>query len=162
MSKVIQLSIVLGRTHRPDIAIADFWQRARSAVEGLAVSIDCTAIYVADSDRGEEISHDGLKVVRLDISDNGRLSNFADRSVTKAGPLGVLARLAAYNLASRAVAHAVAADAELATAICTSDVIVAADPEADRAIWKLRRRTDAKLLHGPFAMANALAELAQQ
>lgn len=162
MNKAIHLSILLGGAHRPDIAIDDFWQQAQSAVAASAVPIECMAIYVSSSDPGEEIARDGVNVVRLDISDNGQLNNFIDGWTTRSGPLGVLARLAKTNLASRKVARAVAANPELTVLMCASDVIVAADPEADRAIWKLRRRTDARLLHGPFAMANALAEVAQQ
>ncbi|MDO5751479.1 hypothetical protein, partial [Arthrobacter sp.] len=75
--------------------------------------------------------------------------------------MGILARLLRYNVDSRRIARAFEADKILRAEVCGVDIIVAADPEADRALWNMRRKTGAQLLHGPFAMTNALAALAR-
>lgn len=162
MSNPIQLTILLGKTHRADVAIEDFWQRAQSAVAGSGVPLQCLAIQAVAVSGSEELAHDNVKIVQLAVSVGGRSLRLANRWAAKSGPMGVAGRLAQYNLASRSVARALAGDRELTKSICGSDVIVAADPEADRAVWKLRKRTSAQLMHGPFAMANALTTIARK
>lgn len=159
MTETIQLSILFGRTHRPDIAIGDFWRQAQAAVSHSGSSLQCSAIYATHAGRVDVLGEEELALTGLLISEEGRVGALLNRWIATPGPLGMAARLGKHNLASRNVARAVAADKKLTEAICKSNVIVAADPEADRAIWNLRSRTSAQLLHGPFAMANALAEL---
>ncbi|MCQ9163017.1 hypothetical protein [Arthrobacter sp. STN4] len=143
------------------MAIDELVRQAREAVSDFGIALHCVAGYVQGPSVREPVSHDEVVVVGLGVPAAGRLGALVESLAARPGPLGIAARLAKYNLASRRVARALKANRELTNIFCRADVIVSADPEADRAVWKLRRRTDARLMHGPFAMANALSEAAR-
>lgn len=160
MTKPIQLALLLGPSERPDMAIDELWRRAQSALADHDVPVHCVAAY-ARSPRSEgTVRHGDVDVVELAVGAPGKLGALVDSLAAKPGPLGIAGRLAKYNLASRRIARALNANRQLADTVCRADIVVSADPEADRAVWMLRRRTNARLLHGPFAMANALSEAA--
>ncbi|WP_207346225.1 hypothetical protein [Arthrobacter sp. E3] len=161
MKESIQLAILLGRGERADVAIDELWRNAQSAVAQWNVPVVCVAGYAQLPHANETLSHNSVKVVGLKIPAAGRLGVLVDTLAAKHGPVGIVGRLVQYNLASRRVARALNADGKLTDAFCNADVIVAADPEADRAVWGLRGKTEARLMHGPFAMANALTEVAK-
>jgi hypothetical protein len=161
LKEPIQLAILLGRSERPDMAIDDLWRRAQSAVDEHDVPLRCVAGYTRLPQAADTVSHSDIDVVGLKISASGRFGVLVDSLAAKPGPLGIAARLAKFNLASRRTARALKANQELTDIFCQADVIVSADPEADRAVWMLRRRTSARLMHGPFAMAKALSEAAR-
>lgn len=162
MKAPIQLAILVGRGERPDMAIDELWRRAQSAVADHDASIQCVAGYVQLPRAAEAPSHGEVDVVRLLLPAEGRVDGLVNSLAARPGPLGIVGRLAKYNLASRRVARALKADRRLTDVFCAADVIVSADPEADRAVWMLRRRTGAHLMHGPFAMANALSGVARR
>ena len=161
MKESIQLAILLGRGERADMAIAELWRSAQTAVAEYDVPVLCVAGYAQLAHEADTLSHTDVEVVGLKVPPAGRLGALVDSLASKQGPLGIMGRLAKYNLASRRVAHALKANSRLMDRFCNADVIVAADPEADRAVWGLRGKTDARLMHGPFAMANALSEAAK-
>ncbi|WP_287928688.1 hypothetical protein [Arthrobacter sp.] len=161
MKEPLQLAILLGRGERADMAIDELWRRAQSAVAEYGIPVHCVAGYAQLPQTSETVSHAFVDVVGLVVPPPGRVGNLVTSAATKPGPLGVVGRLAKYNLTSRRVARALKADPQLTDIFFHADVIVSADPEADRAVWMLRRRTSARLMHGPFAMANALSELAK-
>lgn len=162
MKETIQLAILLGRGERADMAIDELWRSAQAAVAEYDVPVLCVAGYAQLAHETETLSHANVEVVGLKVPAAGRLGALVDSVASKPGPLGIIGRLAKYNLASRRVARALKADGMLTKLFCNADVIVAADPEADRAVWGLRGKTDARLMHGPFAMANALFETAKE
>lgn len=160
-TETIQLAILLGRSERPDMAIDELWRRAQSAVAEHDVRVHCVAAYARLPQAADTVSHGEIDVVGLEVAAPGRFGIVVDSLAAKPGPLGIAGRLAKYNLASRRIARALKTDSQLTGVFRQADVIVAADPEADRAVWMLRRRTSARLMHGPFAMANALSEAAK-
>lgn len=161
MKKPIQLAILLGPCERPDMAIDELWRGAQSAMADNDVPVHCVAGYARLPQSVETVSHGDIDVVELEVSAPGRVGALVDSLAAKPGPVGIAGRLAKHNLASRRIARALKTDRQLVDIFCRADVIVSADPEADRAVWILRRRTNARLLHGPFAMANALSEAAR-
>lgn len=161
MTNPIQLAILLGRGERADMAIEELWRRAQSAVSGTGVQIRCVAVYAQTPGATNSVSHGEVDVVVLEVPTGGGLARLVNSWAAKPGPLGIVARLAKHNLASRRVARAMKANRRLTEVFCRSDVIVSADPEADRAVWRLRRRTRAHLMHGAFAMASALSAVAK-
>lgn len=161
MKESIQLAILLGRGERADMAIDDLWRSAATAVAEYDVPVLCVAGYAQLPHDLKALSHTHVEVVGLKIPATGRLGAVVDSLASKQGALGILGRLGKYNLASRRVTRALKADNRLTELFCNADVIVAADPEADRAVWGLRGKTNARLMHGPFAMANALSEAAK-
>jgi hypothetical protein len=143
------------------MAIDELWRRAQSAVANHDVPVHCVAGYARPPQAAGTVCHGNVDVVGLEISAPGRFGALVDSLAAKPGPLGIAGRLVKYNLASRRVARALKKDHQLMNIFCQADVIVSADPEADRAVWMLRRRTSARLMHGPFAMANALSQAAR-
>lgn len=161
MNEPINLAILLGRSERPDMAIDELWRRAQSAVAEYGVPIRCVAVYPHPPHETARPNIRDVDVVELKVAALGRIGKLMSSLAVKPGLLGIVGRLAKYNLASRRVARALEADRRLIDIFCRADVIVSADPEADRAVWLLRQRTNARLMHGPFAMANALSEVAK-
>lgn len=161
MTKSINLAILIAGMDRPDLVIEDFWRSAQSAVGAANVQINCIAVHAVRPGTTAIESQADIEVATLVISIGGRGTRAVDSLTKRKNTLGVIARLLQYNLYSMRIAHALAQDKKLIRTFCRSDVIVSADPEADRAVWRLRGRTKARLLHGPFAMSNALSEVAK-
>lgn len=161
MTKTIQMAILLGRGERADIAIAELWRRAQSAVSEGDVKIRCIAAHIQFAHTEAFFSHPEVEIIRLTVPSEGGPATLLTTWAAKPGPLGVVARLAQYNLGSRRVARALKRNPGLTEVFCQSHVIVSADPEADRAVWNLRRRTRAHLMHGAFAMVHALYMVAK-
>ncbi|MDJ0316462.1 hypothetical protein [Arthrobacter antibioticus] len=162
MTPTIQLAILLGRTDRAGTAIEELWRHAQTSVAGTDAQIRCIAVHAVQGDSSEMLSHAEVKVVALKVPMDGKVTGLVKSWAAKEGVLGIAGRLAQHNFASRRVARALMKDSLLMQTFCESNVIVSADPEADRAVWRLRGRTAAHLMHGPFAMAHALSEVAQE
>lgn len=158
MSKGIHLALLLAGMDRPDLAIEDFWRTAQAAVAP-GTPISCTAVHAVLPGAAGLAGSPGIEIVPLLVAGSGRIGLAVDSLATKQGPVGVVGRLGKYNQSAHRVAHAMAKNKDLTRAFCAADLIVSADPEADWAIWNLRKKTAAPLIHGPFAMANALSEL---
>jgi hypothetical protein len=143
------------------MAIDELWRRAQAAVAEHEVPVRCVAGYARLPQAANTVRHSAVDVVALNLGASGRFGVLVDSLAARPGPWGIAGRLAKHNRASRRVARALKNDHQLMSIFCQADVIVSADPEADRAVWMLRRRTNARLMHGPFAMANAIAQAAQ-
>lgn len=161
MSKQIRLAILAANKERADLAIDDLWRTARSAVPS-DVQLTGMAVYVANP-AGSVASGDGRPDMELlALPDEGLLLRLAGRLAAMGGAPGVLGRLLQHNLLSHRVVRALAKNKELTGRFCAADMVVSADPLADWALWSLRKKTSAPLIHGPFAMANALTEMARE
>ncbi len=159
MSKTLHVAFVIGNEDRPELAIASLWRSARSAVpEGIELS--GTAVFAVSNDVPVE-SQDGLTIRALQIPAGGRSAGAVAALGAQAGPLGVAGRLLEYNVSSHRLVRALRRDKVLMPALCAADIVVSADPHADWAVWALRKKTAAPLVHGPYAMANALSEMAR-
>lgn len=159
MTSRIHLALVVAGESRPETAIESLWSSARAAVPA-QVELTCTA-FVATASELASATTGALTVSPLNVSTGGAASRAAAALSAKGGPAGVAGRLLEYNLASHRVVWALRKDKALTTALCSADIVVSADPQADWAVWSLRNKTAAPLIHGPFAMANALSEMAR-
>lgn len=161
MSKAIHLAIVVAGMERADLAIEDFWRTARAAVPA-HVQLSCTAVQATVPGGGTVAGPPALDVMPLEVSEPGPAARAMASLAKKPGPLGVIGRLGDHNMSSHRVARALARNTALTQALCAADIVVSADPQADWAVWKLRNETGAPLIHGPFAMANALSQMARE
>lgn len=155
----VRVAIVLGRNAHPQATLDDLWARARDAVEPAGLQLSGTALVLAGA--GSLPTGGGtLQVLPVPPATPGRLGaavgNAVDTAARKGGPLGIAGRLVRDNLESRRLSRSVARRGELQAALLGADVVVAADVAANRAVWRLRRRTAAPLVHGPVAMMHAL------
>ncbi|MBP2413764.1 hypothetical protein JOF48_002563 [Arthrobacter stackebrandtii] len=160
MSKAIHLAILVADMDRADLAIEDFWRTARSAVPS-DVQLSCTAVHAAIPGDSAIAGHPALKIVPLTVPDHGPAARTFTSIARGKGPVGVIGRLGAYNISAHRIARALARNRALTETLCAADIVVSADPHADWAVWNLRNKTAAPLIHGPFAMANALSEMAR-
>lgn len=161
MSKAIHLAILVAGMDRADLAIEDFWRTAQAAVPA-HVQLSCTAVHATLPGGGAVASKPALDVMRLDVPVPGPAARGMASLAQKNGPVGVIGRLGDHNVSSYRVARALARNTALTQTLCAADIVVSADPQADWAVWKLRNKTDAPLIHGPFAMANALSQMARK
>ncbi|XAS66174.1 hypothetical protein V3C33_11735 [Micrococcaceae bacterium Sec5.7] len=99
-----------------------------------------------------------MSVVVIEPPGEGHIASLAASVAGRPGPLGAAGRLLRDNLGSRRLAKTVAKRKELVEVFCSSAVVVAADLTADRAVWQLRNRTGAELVHGPIAMLHAIRQ----
>lgn len=161
MSKQLQVAILVAGQDRADLSIEDLWRAAQAAVPS-HVELSGTAAYAAQPGAGVLAGLAGLDVLALEIAPEGPAGRVARTLAAKQGPVGVLGRLISHNLSSQRVARALAKNKALTSTFYAADMVVSADPLADWAVWSLRKKTAAPLIHGPFAMANALSEMAQE
>ena len=160
MSKAIHLAILVAGQDRAALAIEELWRTAKSALPA-DVELKATVAYASEERELTVTDDPALEVLPLRMPPSGKATQFADSIAASKGPVGVMGRLLAYNLSAQRVARALSKNAVLAQTFRTADVVVSADPQADLAVWKLRRKTAAPLVHGPNAMVNALLELAR-
>ncbi len=159
MSKTFHVALVVSSEGRPDLAIDSLWRAARAAVPA---DVELSGTAVVSSPSSAPAKAEGALTVRaLKVPAGGRASRAAAALSAKGGTAGVVGRLLEYNLASHRVVRALRKDKTLAAALCSADIVVSADPQSDWAVWTLRNKTDAPLIHGPFAMANALSAMAR-
>ncbi|WP_104136324.1 hypothetical protein [Arthrobacter sp. ZGTC131] len=158
--KSLHISILVGRSAHPQAVIDDLWNRAAAAVGDAGGHISGTAVYTHDGETTVTPADDRVSVVALPKPRAGRLTSLVSALASKAGPVGVVARLVRDNLESRRLARTMAGRADLVETFSASDVVVAADITADRSVWQLRNRTAAGLVHGPVAMLHALRNAA--
>ncbi|WP_144671006.1 hypothetical protein [Arthrobacter sp. U41] len=158
----LRLGIVVGRSPHPQATLDNLWSRALESVEPTERQLSVTAAYVAGAGPAVVRSAPGLELVPLVPAGPGRLESVLSALSRKGGPLGIAGRLARDNWESRQLAKAVARSAGLQTALLAADVVVAADVAANRAVWQLRCRTAAPLVHGPIAMMHALRRIAER
>lgn len=161
MSGQLHVAMLVGGKERADLSIEDLWRAARAAVP-THVELTGTAVYVAQPGAAVLAGLAGLDVLPLEIALEGPAGRIAGTLAAKTGPVGVIGRLASHNLSSQRVARALAKNKALTSVFCTADMVVSADPLADWAVWSLRKKTPAPLIHGPFAMANALSEMVRE
>ena len=159
MSRKLHVALVVTSGGRPDLAIDSLWRAAQAAVPG-DTELSGTAVFASPSATPAE-TKGSLTVRALKVPAGGRASSAAAALAAKGGPAGVVGRLLEYNLASHRVVRALRKDKALTAALCSADIVVSADPQADWAVWTLRNKTAAPLIHGPFAMANALSGMAR-
>lgn len=154
----VQLGIVLGRSTHPQTVIDDLWRQANNCVAGFNRPLNAVVVYVDDGGQAAVPPSRAVAVVPLRLAAAGKLSAMADSLGRSKGVPGIMGRLLTENLYSRRVARALKTHADTERRLCSSDVIVSADPAADRSVWRLRTRSSAKLMHGPFAMISALRD----
>lgn len=154
----IQLGIVLGRSARPQTVIEDLWRQAESCVSGLNRPLTAVVVYVDDGAQHPVPPGPEVTLVPLRLSATGKFSAMAGAVGRSKGIPGIVGRLLTENFYSRRVARALKVHPETERQLCSADVIVSADPAADRSVWRLRNRSSAKLMHGPYAMVNALRD----
>lgn len=75
------------------------------------------------------------------------------------GVLGQVGRLIERSLLARSFARAVGVNPNIASLMQDSDIIVAADDVAIRAVWALQQRSDAELVYGPAALVHAFRKI---
>lgn len=161
MSTTIRVAMLVAGRDGADLAIGDLWRTAQSAVPE-NVQLTGTALYATATGQAALANLQDLDVRALEVPSGGPVTRSVAALAAKPGPMGVIARLVNYNLASHRIARALAKDTALAAIFAAADIIVSADPEADWAVWNLRKKTAAPLIHGPFAMANVLSEMARE
>lgn len=161
MSKAINLAILVAGMDRADLAIEDFWRTAQAAVPA-HVQLTCTAVHATLPGGGAMAGQPALNVMPLEVPELGPAARALASLARKPGPLGVVGRLGDHNMSSHRIARALARNTALTQTLCAADIVVSADPQADWAVWQLRNETGAPLIHGPFAMANALSEMARE
>ena len=161
MSQTIHVAMLVAGRDSADLAIGDLWRTAQSAVPD-HVQLTGTALYAAAPGQAALANLPELEIRALEVPNGGPATRAASAIAAKPGPMGVIARLVYYNLSSHRVARALASDTAMAAIFAAADIIVSADPEADWAVWNLRKKTAAPLIHGPFAMANVLSEMARK
>lgn len=158
--KPLNLSILIGRGAHPQAMMDDLWTRAIGIADQNGYRMTGTVVYVHDDGPPIIPIDERLKVVALGKSRAGRVTSLLSDAAGKPGPIGIAGRLARDNMESRRLAAAVARRRDLLDTLCGSDIVVAADLTADRAVWQLRKRTDAELVHGPIAMLHVLRQMA--
>lgn len=154
----LHISILVGRAAHPQAVIDDLWNRAAATAGEAGGVITGTAVYTPDGGSTVRSADERVSVVSLAKPGSSRVFNLVSGATAKSGVLGVAARLLRDNLESRRLARAIAGRADVIRTFCASDVVVAADLTADRAVWQLRNRTGASLVHGPMAMLHALRQ----
>lgn len=154
----LHLSIVVGRVGHPQVVIDDLWKRADGAVGPLGITLTGTAVYVIGGASNVSIPDHRLRVVPLAKLGGGRLISLISVTAEQPGLMGVAGRLIRDNIESRRLARTLAGRKDLQAIFRRSDIVVAADLTADRAVWHLRNNTGASLVHGPIAMLHALRE----
>ncbi|MDF9277374.1 glycosyltransferase [Arthrobacter sp. EH-1B-1] len=75
--------------------------------------------------------------------------------ISAPGLVGIMGRLIERGLLARRFARAVLRNGEVQASIESSDIVVAGDEIAIRAVWKLRTRSNAQLVYGPAALIHA-------
>lgn len=154
----IHLAIVLGHASHSQTVIGDLWAQARNCLDGSDQRLSAVAVYV-DGETNNVVPAEGdLTLVAVRVASEGRAAAFVEALGKYKGPVGVIGRLLGENMYSRRVARAIDRDPEVRQKLCTADIIVSADPAADRAVWQFRKQTSALLMHGPFAMAAAIRQ----
>lgn len=156
--QAVQLGIVMGRSTRPQTVIEDFWRQAESCVSGLNRPLNAVVIFVDDGTELPVPPSPAVTLVPVRLAATGKFSDMACAMGRGSGIPGVVGRLLTENFHSRRVARALKAHPEAERQLCSADVIVSADPAADRSVWRLRNRSSAKLMHGPYAMVSALRD----
>ncbi|AIY01249.1 hypothetical protein ART_1650 [Arthrobacter sp. PAMC 25486] len=152
----VKLGMMLGTASHPQTVIDDLWTHAQTALGGTAGRLSAVVVYVDDGTHHVVPRGMPMEMVGLRPKTQGALASMAQKLSTKASVAGIIGRLLRDNLHSRRVANALSVHPEGRALLCGSDVVVSADPAADRAVWQLRNLTSAQLMHGPFAMMNAL------
>ncbi|RAN79308.1 hypothetical protein B5P43_15460 [Bacillus sp. SRB_336] len=155
----LRLGIMVGNVAHPQTVIDGLWTQATGALGTPGPQLVAVAVYVDDGGPGVVLPRPGLSVVALDLKPAGRLAGGTVLLAARKGAIGVAGRLLRDNLQSRRVARALAAHAQARRALSDADVVVSSDPAADRAVWLLRKRSQAQLMHGPVAMMHALRQL---
>jgi hypothetical protein len=159
--KPLHVCIVVGRSAHPQAVIDDLWKRA-SGAQGESGQITGTAVYASGGGPSVIVQDDRLSVAPLEKPGGSVFIAPATAAAGKPGPVGVIGRLLRDNFESRRLARTLAGRADLQEAFRGSDIVVAADLIADRAVWQLRNQTDAVLVHGPVAMVHALRQLVRK
>jgi hypothetical protein len=157
--KPLHLSILVGRGAHPQAVMDDLWTRAAALADQNGYQMTGTVVYTHDDGPPVTPTDERVKVVTLAKSPAGRVTSLLSDAAGKPGPVGIAGRLARDNMESRRLAGAVARRKDLRDTLCGSDIVVAADLIADRAVWQLRKRTDADLVHGPIAMLHVLRRM---
>lgn len=157
----VQLGIVLGRSARPQAVIDDLWRQASNCVAGSRRPLNAVVVYVDDGGQVAVPPSPEVALVPLRLSPAGKFSAMAESLGRSKGILGAVGRLLKENLYSRRVANALKANACAEQRLSSSAVVVSADPAADRSVWRLKKLSSAKLMHGPFAMISALRDQAR-
>lgn len=152
----VKLGMVIGLGSHPQTVIDDLWTQAQTALGGAAGRLSAVVVYVDDGAHHVVPRGVSMQLVGLRPKTQGGLSSMALKLSAKPSIVGIVGRLLRDNLHSRSVANAVATHTEGRALLSISDVVVSADPAADRAVWQLRKRSSAQLMHGPFAMMSAL------
>jgi hypothetical protein len=158
--KLLDVSILIGRSTHAQAVIDDLWLRASNHVTQDGRRLSGTVVYVDDGRSEVTASGAGLNVIALKVSRGGLCAQIWSALAEKGGPAGAAGRLVRDNLASRRLAKAIGQWPDIAATLCNSDIVVAADLIADRSVWRLRKRTPAHLVHGPIAMVHVLRQLA--
>ncbi len=158
MADTLKLGILVAQGAHREAVIEDLRSRAESAAR--AEGKELVALAVCLDSPGLRDAVDGLELVVVPDA-GGPLAPVLARLAGLPGPAGVAGRLVRDNAASRAFARQVRKRGQLVRALAACDVIVAADLTADRAVWSLRRRTRAWLVHGPMTMLHAIRRIAR-
>jgi hypothetical protein len=157
--KSMRIGILVNAGQHNQAVIDDLWGRALSCLDPLEWDVRGTAAYIGAP--GELFVEPGspLDLVPVEQTVAGRPARIVASLAAKPGPVGVVGRLLRDNLRSRGVARAVAQRKDVLAALAASDVVVSGDVSGDRAVWQLRKRTRAGLVHGPVAMVHAIRTL---
>jgi hypothetical protein len=157
----LRVSILIGEVSHAQAVVDDLRHRAAQASGRSARHLRVEALCIGTPLDGIPQDDDNAGVSWIQPAKPSLVVNRVGVLADKPGPLGIIARLMRDNLESRRVAGALARQRNLVALVRESDVVVAADPSADRAVWLLRRSSGAYLVHGPAAMSHAIRLLTE-
>jgi len=159
--KPLTICILLGAGNHTQAVIDDLWHRAVGTVDPAEWALTGTAAYLRQDGVALATPSPDLQLVAFEGTPPSRLDTALAAAAAKAGPVGIIGRLLRDNLRSRRLARAFAQRKGLVDTFAGSAVVVSGDVSADRAVWQLRNRTQAGLVHGPVAMVHTLRTLAR-
>lgn len=155
----LHISFVVSAAEHNKAVIEDLWTRAAAAVDKTEWEVSGTAICVGLSGVLPAVPGRKLGLITMDGLRSARLEQIGVSLATRPGPAGIAGRLLRDNLQSRSMARAVAVRKDVLAALTAADIVVSGGDVCDRAVWQLRKRTQAGLVHGPVAMVHAIRAL---
>lgn len=159
--KTLKVAILIGRSGSLEALGEDVWRLAIDAVAPSDYTLQGLLAYSGQK-QPRELSSEALELVHFESLKVNKFVKLAEIVAEKTGATGVIGRLWLENLESRRLHRAFSDRRDLRESFCEAAVIVALDVPAIRAVWSLRKRTDAQLMSGAGAMVHAIRQIGRE